>query len=73
MDGNSQVRKKAVKHSQVRARAPFPPRVSVEHPDQLRGRREPRLQRADLVSCIRLLDSPSDNGDPQGSEILLDR
>jgi len=29
---------------------------SAEHLDQLRGRREPTLQRADLVSCIQLFD-----------------
>ena len=30
-------------------------------PDQLRGRREPRLQRADLVSCIDEMDSSTDS------------
>ena len=32
-----------------------PPLMSAQHPDQLRGRCEPPLQRTDLVSCIRLL------------------
>jgi hypothetical protein len=34
--------------------------TSVEHPVQLRGRREPPWQRADLVSCNRLLGGLAD-------------
>jgi len=36
--------------------------MSVEHPDQLRGRRQPDLAAgADLVSCIDEMDSSTDS------------
>src|SRR5262245_43257102 len=38
---------------------PLARRLSAEHPDQLRWRCEPPLQRTDLVSCIRLLGGSS--------------
>jgi hypothetical protein len=50
------------KHGSSRGPGPTPSRTSsqsIEHLDQLRGRRVAALARADLVSCIQLLGGAS--------------